>query len=271
MQALELIDDWPARTVGAAVVARGQGIVATRGEIDHVLPLASVTKLITAQAALLAVEEGVLDLDGPTEPAGSTVRHLLAHASGLSFDGDAVHGRPGQRRIYSNGGYALLGDLVGARSGFAFADYVAEAVFTPLSMTSSALTGPAGHGGESTVRDIAQIASELLHPTLLAAETHAVATAVAFPGLDGVLPGFGVQRPNDWGLGPEIRGGKDPHWTGTTNSPRTVGHFGQSGTCCWADPDAGIGLVILTDRAFGDWSRARWPVLSDAILAEWSG
>jgi CubicO group peptidase (beta-lactamase class C family) len=80
-----------------------------------------------------------------------------------------------------------------------------------------------------------------------------------------------VQRPNDWGLGPEIRGGKHPHWTGSGNSPRTVGHFGQSGTLCWADPDAGIGLVALTDRAFGPWAKPLWPQLSDAVLAEWVG
>ena len=59
---------------------------------------------------------------------------------------------------------------------------------------------------------------------------HAEATDVQFPGLTGVLPGFGVQRPNDWGLGFEIRDAKSPHWTGSANSGRTYGHFGQSGT-----------------------------------------
>ncbi len=52
-----------------------------------------------------------------------------------------------------------------------------------------------------------------------------------------MLPGFGVQRPNDWGLGFEIRDAKSPHWTGSANSGRTYGHFGQSGTFIWVDPD----------------------------------
>jgi CubicO group peptidase (beta-lactamase class C family) len=270
VSALELIDDWPAPHVAAAVVT-ADGTVAARGAIEHIFPLASVTKLISAQAVLLAIEEGVLGLDDPAGPPGATVRHLLAHASGLSFDGGEVQGAPGHRRIYSNGGYQLLGEIVAERSGFTFAEYVAEGVTGPLGMTQSSVPGHAGQSGLAPVGDIAILARELVRPTLLAAETHALAISVAFPGLDGVLPGYGVQRPNDWGLGPEIRGGKHPHWTGSDNSPRTVGHFGQSGTFCWADPDAGIGLVALTDRDFGEWAKPLWTRLSDAVLAEWVG
>lgn len=270
MDVLAQIDSWPVSHVGAAVVVRGKGVVASRGAVEQVFPLASVTKLLTAQAVLLAVEEGVINLTDLAGPPGATIEHLLAHASGMSFDGDQIHGKPGQRRIYSNGGYGLLGEIVAEKSGFAFGDYFAEGVAGPLGMTHTTIHGPAGHAGSGSVLDITVIAGELLAPTLLAEETYTQATAVAFPGIDGVLPGFGVQRPNDWGLGPEIRGSKSPHWTGTKNSARTIGHFGQSGTCCWADLEAGIGLVVLTDRNFGDWSRERWPILSDAVLAEWS-
>jgi CubicO group peptidase (beta-lactamase class C family) len=91
---------------------------------------------------------------------------------------------------------------------------------------------------------------------------------VQFPGLDGVLPGFGVQRPNDWGLGFEIRDGKSPHWTGAANSPGTFGHFGQTGTFLWVDPAAELALVVLTDRAFGDWAHSVMPELSDGVLRE---
>jgi CubicO group peptidase (beta-lactamase class C family) len=269
MRSLQQIDDWPVRHAASAVVTV-DGTAATRGEVDRVFPLASVTKLLSAHAVLVAVEEGVLELDDPAGPPGATVRHLLAHASGLAFDDDRVQGRPGARRIYSNTGYAVLGDLVAARSGFAFADYLAEAVTAPLGMASTVLAGPAGHGARSSVTDLAALARELLAPTVLAAETHAAATTVAFPGLAGVLPGYGMQRPNDWGLGPEIRGHKDPHWTGAGNSSRTVGHFGQSGTFCWADPDAGVALVALTDRDFGDWCKPLWPALSDAVLVEFA-
>ncbi|MEO7125052.1 MAG: serine hydrolase domain-containing protein [Nakamurella sp.] len=269
MHSLELIDAWPVPNVAAAVVT-ADGILATRGAIDRIFPLASVTKLITAQAVLVAAEEGVVELDDPAGPPGATIRHLLAHASGLSFDGHDVQGTPAHRRIYSNGGYELLGGIVATRSGFSFPDYVREAVTAPLGMTNSSVPGHAGQSGLATADDIAILARELLTPTLLAAETHAMATAVAFPGIDGVLPGYGVQRPNDWGLGPEIRGTKHPHWTGSNNSPGTVGHFGQSGTLCWADPVAGIGLVALTDRDFGDWAKPLWSALADAVLAEWA-
>ena len=70
-----------------------------RGPREQVFRWASVTKPATALATLVAAEEGILDLDDPAGPPGSTVRHLLAHASGLPFDGTAPIARPGERRI----------------------------------------------------------------------------------------------------------------------------------------------------------------------------
>ena len=78
---------------------------------------ASVTKLVTALAVLLAVDDGLIDLDEPAGPPGSTVRHLLAHASGLPFEGETVLAQPGTRRIYSNPGFDMLGALLAERSG----------------------------------------------------------------------------------------------------------------------------------------------------------
>jgi CubicO group peptidase (beta-lactamase class C family) len=120
----------------------------------------------------------------------------------------------------------------------------------------------------STCADLARFAAELQAPTLLASQTLAEATQVAYPGLDGLLPGFGMQRPNDWGLGFELRNHKSPHWTGSRNSPGTFGHFGQSGTFLWVDPVAGAACVALTDRDFGPWARNTWPPFSDRVLAE---
>jgi CubicO group peptidase (beta-lactamase class C family) len=91
---------------------------------------------------------------------------------------------------------------------------------------------------------------------------------VAFPGLSGVLPGFGRQSPNDWGLGFEIRGGKSPHWTGSRNAPETFGHFGQTGSFLWVDPVAGLACACLTGTQFGEWAAEHWPRLSDAVLDE---
>ena len=126
----------------------------------------------------------------------------------------------------------------------------------------------AGYGVTSTVADLAVFAGDLLRPALIAEQTHAEAVSVQFPGLNGVLPGFGVQRPNDWGLGFEIRASKSPHWTGSANSTATFGHFGQSGTFLWVDPEADLALVVLTDRDFGDWTHDLWPAISDRVLRE---
>ncbi len=126
----------------------------------------------------------------------------------------------------------------------------------------------AGFGVSSTVADLCAFAADLLAPVTVSPGLHAEAVRVQFPGLDGVLPGYGVQRPNDWGLGFELRGQKSPHWTGAGNSPATFGHFGQSGTLIWVDPVARLALVVLTDRDFGEWALPLWPVLADAVLAE---
>jgi CubicO group peptidase (beta-lactamase class C family) len=119
-----------------------------------------------------------------------------------------------------------------------------------------------------SVRDLVLLATELLAPTLIAPVTLARASTVAFGGLSGVLPGFGRQDPCDWGLGFELRDAKRPHWTGTANSPRTFGHFGQAGGFVWVDPEAQVACVSLSDRAFGPWAAEAWPRLSDAVLAD---
>ncbi|BBX96975.1 serine hydrolase domain-containing protein [Mycobacterium lacus] len=268
--ALDPLADWPVANVAAAVIGP-TGVLATHGDTAREFVLASVTKPLVARAVQIAIEEGVVDLDTAAGPPGSTIRHLLAHASGLAMHSEHVLARPGTRRMYSNYGFTVLAETLQQESGIEFDRYVAEAVFGPLGMAATRLDGgtwAAGFGATSTVADLAVFAGDLLRPSAVSAQMHADATAVQFPGLDGVLPGYGVQRPNDWGLGFEIRDSKSPHWTGTRNSARTYGHFGQSGGFIWADPEADLALVVLTDRDFGEWAVDTWPVLSDAVLAE---
>jgi CubicO group peptidase (beta-lactamase class C family) len=112
-------------------------------------------------------------------------------------------------------------------------------------------------------------ATELLAPRILHPETLRDATSVAFPGLAGVVPGFGPQDPNDWGLGFELRDAKSPHWTGVHNSPATFGHFGRSGVFLWVDPAVRLACACLTDREFDSWAQQAWPELSDTVFAEW--
>lgn len=260
MEALRQVDGWPCEHVAVAVTGAAEAV---HGETERRFGWASVTKLATAIAMLVAAEEGIVDLDEPAGPPGSTLRHLLAHASGLPFERGAPIAPPGRRRIYSNYGFEVAAAFVEERAEMPFADYFA-AVWHGTGMT---LEGSAGGGVSGTLADLVALARELQAPTRLAAETLAEAVTVQFPGLEGVLPSFGRQTPNDWGLGPELRDGKAPHWTGDRNSPRTFGHFGRAGTFLWVDPDAGVALGCLTDLAFGDWAKEAWPRLSDGALA----
>ena len=270
MRALAQIDAWPANHKAAAV-ARAEDVVATQGDTARAFPWASVTKLASACAVLVGVEEGILELDEAAGPHGSTVRHLLAHASGLPLDGRTPIARPGERRIYSNTGYEVLAELVAERAAMTFADYLGASVLEPLALVDTRLAGSPASGLSSPLGDLVAFGQELLSPSFLARETLEEARAVAFPGLAGVLPGFGRQVPNDWGLGFELRDAKSPHWTGTANSARTYGHFGRSGSFLWIDPDAGLACACLTDRDFGNWAAEAWPALSDAVLDELSG
>lgn len=268
--ALAALDDWPVATAAAAVIDRS-GVVAGRGPLEHRFALASVTKPLAALAMLVAVEEEAVALAEPADEAllpGATLRHLLAHASGVAPERPLRSFPPAHRRVYSNVGIEMAAELVERATGMPFRQYLDEAVVRPLRLTGTELTGSPARAAVSSAADLARVMHELLAPTgLLSAATLADLATVQFPGLRGVVPGFGPQDPNDWGLGFEIRAGKSPHWTGATNSPATYGHFGQSGTMMWIDPEAGVGLVALADRDFGPWAAAAWPALSDAVLA----
>lgn len=273
MSALEQLDGWPVATAAAAVIGPG-GVLANRGPVDHGFALASVTKPLAALAVLVAVEEEAVRLDEAADEEllpGATLRHLLAHASGVAADELRRQYGPAERRVYSNAGFDLAARVVERGTGMPFAQYLHEAVFAPMRMTGATLAGSPAHAGRASTADIAQICIELLSPTgLLAAETLEELRTVQYPGLRGVLPGYGGQTPNDWGLGFELRGTKSPHWTGSTNSERTFGHFGQAGTMFWVDPEAQLALVALADEPFGEWAKQAWPPLSDAVLAEYA-
>ncbi len=274
MPALDVLADWPVGIAAGAVVGPA-GMLASHGDVERPFFLASVTKPLVARAVQVAVEEGAVELDTAAGPPGATVRHLLAHASGLSMYSDHANDTlapPGTRRLYSNYGFRVLGETVQQCSGIEFTRYLTEAVFEPLGMVNTRLDGgaaAAGFGVTSTVADLVAFAGDLLRPLLVSPQMHAEATTVQFPGLDGVLIGYGVQRPNDWGLGFEIRDAKSPHWTGASNSARTYGHFGQSGTFLWVDPVHDLALIVLTDRNFGAWAKPLWPPLADTVIGEY--
>jgi CubicO group peptidase (beta-lactamase class C family) len=265
MPALAEIHDWPVDHAAAGVVVRA-GTTDTEGDTGWQTRIASITKLLVAYTALIAVEEGSLALEQPAGPPGSTVRHLLAHASGLPFEGTKPLAPPGRRRIYSNTGFEVLGETLADATGLTVAEYLGEGVLDPLAMAATELRASPAWGARSTVEDLLRLARELLAPTLVSPATLAEATTEQFPGLGGIVPGLGRYDPNSWGLGFELKGRKVPHWTAPDGSPRTFGHFGGSGGFLWVDPDAETACVVLTDRDFGNWAPPLWAALSSRLL-----
>jgi CubicO group peptidase (beta-lactamase class C family) len=134
-------------------------------------------------------------------------------------------------------------------------------------MQHTELRGSPAEGAHSSVADLLVFARELLEPTLVHPTTLAEATDVQFPDLAGVIPGFGRHDPNPWGLGFEIRGDKQPHWTGTTNSDSAFGHFGGSGTFLWVDPPLGLACAAIGGVPFDEWAVRVWPPTSDAVIS----
>jgi CubicO group peptidase (beta-lactamase class C family) len=269
MRALELTAAWPVPHVAAATVIADE--VTTIGPTDRLFRIASIAKPLTTWAALVAVEEGIVALDQPVGQPGCTLRHLLAHAGGYGFDGAEPLARPGSRRIYSKTGIEHAAATVERAAGMPFGDYLHEAVLAPLGMDATALRGSPAHAVWSTVDDLLSFVGELRHPRLVSSATARESSTTQFEGLAGIVPGLGRFDPCPWGLGIEVRGHKQPHWTGLRNSPATFGHFGGAGTFLWVDPDADVACIALTDRAFDEWAGEAlrlWPQLSDAVLTE---
>ena len=257
-------------TASAATIGF-DGQVHTIGDRSRPYRLASLTKVISAWAVLVAVEEGSLTLGTPAGQPGCTIRHLLSHAGGYPFDGDSPLATPGTRRIYSNTGVEVAAGALEAATGMRFGEYLDEAVLRPLQMYETSLRGSPAHAVWSTLDDVITFVRELIRPSLIAAATAAEARSVQFPDIAGKVPGVGTFRPCPWGLGVELHGAKHPHWMGSSNSPATFGHFGGAGTMMWVDPVAQVGVVALTDRAFDDWAATAlmvWPAFSDAAVAE---
>ena len=133
---------------------------------DTIFDLASLTKVVaTTTSVMKLVEEGRIRLSDPVArfipefarygKAAITIRHLLTHASGLrpdldldlEFDGAAQAigraieevplARPGERFIYSDINFLLLGDVVERVSGERLDRYAKAHIFDPLLMNDT--------------------------------------------------------------------------------------------------------------------------------------
>lgn len=265
MKALDLSRSWPVEHRAVAVL-RGGELVAMEGDASHTFRWASITKLLTAWATHIAIEEGSLTLDDPVGQPGCTLRDLLCHAGGYGFDGETPVSAPRRTRIYSNTGYELLADYVAAVTDMPFATYLTEAVLAPLDMAGCRLQGSPAKDAMGTLHDLVALAGELSRPTLVHEHTAHAVVSVTYPELSGIVPAVGRFDPCPWGLGPELKGAKQPHWTGTRTSAATFGHFGGSGTFLWVDPVADVACVALTDRDMPSWGMQYWPAFADAVI-----
>ncbi len=157
---------------GALVWAAGFGAadVESGAPVTHdtLFRLGSISKPITAVAALQLAERGRLDLDAdvrrhvpgfPKKPWPITTRQLLAHLGGVRhyqgdefesvrryvsvlegldlFKDDPLAHEPGTRYLYSTHGYSLAGAVVEAAAGRPFVAQLREAVFTPAAMAGT--------------------------------------------------------------------------------------------------------------------------------------
>jgi beta-lactamase class C len=74
--------------------------------------------------------------------------------------------------------------------------------------------------------------------------------------------------PCPWGLGPDLRGAKQPHWAPLEAGPGSFGHSGASGCLAWHAPDHGVTWALLGARtADSGWLLRRSPAIGAAILS----
>ena len=267
MRAFDLAREWPASSTSICVIDR-QGATHSFGDTSRSSRIASVSKLLTAWATHVAVEEGSTSLDAPVGQQNCTLAHLLAHAGGYSFDGAVPIVAVKRKRIYSNTGYDLITQHIADLTGIEFSEYLNDAIFAPLGMNKSFLNGSGASAVVSCVDDLVEFALELRNPSLISVATANAATTTQFAELEGVVPGVGRFDPCNWGLGPEIHGSKHPHWMGSRNSASTFGHFGGSGSFIWHDPAANVSCVGLCEVEFDVWALHHWPIFFDAVLDE---
>ena len=272
---------------------------------DTVFDLASLTKPVaTAMSVMLLVEQGKLRLSDhiadhiPAFAAKGkdkiTVENLLLHTGGLIADNaerDYRDGRdkalarvhaltpsaaPGERFLYSDVGFIVLGELVEKMSGTSLDAFARKNIFDPLGMSetsfrpgdklkeraaptakrdnhwlvgevhdprSAALGGVAGHAGLfSTADDLAVFAQMLLDggsyngKRILKAETVKLMTTAR-----AVPRG---QRAYGWDVDTAYSANRGKGFTRGAG----FGHTGFTGTSLWIDPPSQTAVIFLSSR-----------------------
>lgn len=276
--------------------------------VDTVFDLASLTKPIaTATSVMLLIQDGKIGLHDPVakyipEFAANgkdaiTVFHLLTHQGGLIPDNSlkdyadgpekaweriyalGIKTKPGEKFVYTDVGFLVLGELVRRVSGLPVNEFARERIYRPLGMNETgylpgedlcrraapterrgekwmqgevhdprayALGGVAGHAGLfSTAADLAVYSQMMLGRgeyggvRVLDEKTFDLMTA------EYAVPG-GFR-----GLGWDKRSGYSSN-RGRNYSPRAFGHGGFTGTVIWIDPELDLFLIFLSNRLHPD-------------------
>lgn len=200
---------------------------------------------------------------------------------------------PGSRFEYSNVSYTILAELIDRLSGLSYPEYLRERVFQPAGMVDSsfcpeperrarvlpvldfpeypgglegfmALALPAG-GIFSTAEDLVAFGQSYLNGgmgrrgRLLGRAALRVMTSLHTEGI--VERRNGESVPACWGLGWE----KAVPQEGRLLSPVGFGHGGMTGGYLWIDPEVGLVVVFLTNRANLDGRRRK--AIVNAVMA----
>jgi D-alanyl-D-alanine carboxypeptidase len=271
------------KLAGYGVADRTSGAAVTP---DTVFKIGSISKPILATAMMRLVQEGRVSLDAPVRtylqdaPSawdGITVRHLLSHTAGLVRDADdfdplkpqpggaqlrasayrqPLRSKPGEKMTYSNMGFAVVAELIGAVAGRPWSEYVEERVLKPAGMTATDLytrtdapqrahgysdndkllaavnwvAVPASGSYQSTVRDLAALDRALSSDTILNETTRRLMWSPVVLS-DGTTSQAGL----GWGLGPFAGRRRISHSGGL---PGFVSQY-------WRFPDDRLTIVAL--------------------------
>ena len=298
---------------GGVVWRRAYGSRAVEPAAEPMTPgtrfdLASLTKpLATAACVMKLAEEGRLDPHAPVAdrlPAfgargkgAITPAHLLTHTAGLIADNPlsdyaagpdaawaavcdlAPLAAPGERFVYSDVGFLVLGKLVERVAGEPLDEFAAATFYEPLGMTRTGFNPPAGVRGEvapterrggrwlrGEVHDprAAALGGVAGHAGLFAPADDLGRFARMLLGkgeLDGVRvlkadtvrrwtaprPVPGGTRAYGWDVRSAYSGNRGDLFTGSA-----FGHGGFTGTALWADPGADLFVVFLSSRLHPD-------------------
>ncbi|MDQ6929964.1 MAG: beta-lactamase family protein [Candidatus Eremiobacteraeota bacterium] len=259
---------------------------------DTRFDLASITKIFVSTAALELVQAGTLTLDEPlvpwisewekTDHAAVTLRMLLSHTAGLNSGADyrqlldsnvrrfaltrELVASPGERVIYSDLGFIVLGVLLERVTAFDLAQLIEgyrprRALWDGIPATEEdpwrgrvqgyvhdekayLMGGVAGHAGIfGTAADVAALGERYLgalhgRPTTLARRI--VEQAVQEQAADPEL-----RRGLGWALKTT-----DQNSCGRWFCASSFGHTGFVGTCVWIDPIRDLNAVLLTNSVY---------------------